>query len=296
MESSPHDIHNLVRKREAARLNGDWELADAYREELRTIGVNLDDRRRTWRRSRNGGRYDDEEPIENGTVPRPPARKKPARDRRGAPKQKRSATVTPSIPVGKSAERTEGDRPLLAVTITFADAPQERPVQLALRVLEERGAAAERQASIENLVATLRTLPCARLYPQLTAAFEPILARWRVRFPDHVWQRFVKIPQGAAFGVARVLKEWNESCPVLQELLAHIEELRHNVCGSGSAVGPVTIIDLCSGFGFLSMFLAELADPRIVGEIALVDLHWPNASGGAKGKLSTDHVNTQQRT
>ena len=55
-----------------------------------------------------------------------------------------------------------------------------------------------------------------------------------------MWQRFTKIPQGAAFGVARVLKEFNESCPVLTALLEEI----------ATASKPVTVIDLCSGFGF----------------------------------------------
>ena len=45
--ASSYAVHALVRKREAARCGGEWAAADAYREELRVQGVNLDDRRRT---------------------------------------------------------------------------------------------------------------------------------------------------------------------------------------------------------------------------------------------------------
>ena len=44
------------------------------------------------------------------------------------------------------------------------------------------------------------------------------------RFPAHVWQRFTKVPQTAAFGVPRVCKEWNESCPVIEDVLAWLDD------------------------------------------------------------------------
>eukprot|EP00966_Prymnesium_polylepis_P256549 5926565-Prymnesium_polylepis.1 len=233
MTTPLEELHSLVRQREAARRAADWPAADALREVLRSLGVALDDRRGTWRRGRSGGHYEEELPLASGTPLRPPAQKPAARDRRGAPK-KRSRSAVPA----PSQWQAQGDTPSLEVRIAFADAPMTQPVQLSLLVREGRGAAAERQHSVEGLAVTVQTLPCARLYPELTARLAPILTAWRARFPDHVWQRFTKIPQGAAFGVARVLKEWNESCPVIEEVLQHIGQLRRESRGE-----KVTIID-----------------------------------------------------
>ena len=73
--------------------------------------------------------------------------------------------------------------------------------------------------SVECLRRALLKLPCATLYPELTAKAIKIFAKWRARFPDHVWHRFTKVPQTAAFGAPRVCKEFNESCPVLEDVL-----------------------------------------------------------------------------
>jgi len=37
----------------------------------------------------------------------------------------------------------------------------------------------------------------------------------------------------------------------------------------------VTVVDLCSGFGYLSMFLSEMLDPDRVKRMVLVDNGWP---------------------
>ena len=53
-----------------------------------------------------------------------------------------------------------------------------------------------------------------------------------------------------------------------------------------------TIIDLCSGFGYLGMFLAEMLDPAKVKLIALVDKQWPmfNAGTPKSNQINWDHV------
>ena len=190
------------------------------------------------------------------------------------------------------------------VAILRVSASSSTSIDCSLRVVLP-GAAAERQRSVDGLCEAAQSLPCAALYPELTARLGEILARWKAKFAPHVWQRFVKVPQvrccvaylaclcthdsvasfglfwqTAAFGVARVLKEFNESTPVLTELLKHIH----------AAEKPVTVIDLCSGYGFLSMFLAELAPSDMIHEIVLVDDAWPNASANASGDLSNEHI------
>ena len=59
----------------------------------------------------------------------------------------------------------------------------------------------------------------------------------------------------------------------------------------GTKGRPATVIDLCSGFGFFSMFLAELLpEPALVREIVLVDSNWPNPEAACTGALSTEHL------
>lgn len=80
-----------------------------------------------------------------------------------------------------------------------------------------------------------------------------------------LWARFIKHKRKQT----RSLKELNESAPVMREVLDLV----------GSTDLPegqkYTIIDLCSGFGFMSMFLAEMLPPEKVDRFVLVDKMWP---------------------
>jgi hypothetical protein len=137
--------------------------------------------------------------------------------------------------------------------------------------------------SIEYLCESLQSLPCACLYPALTASIIPVLKRWKERFPARVWQRFSKVPQTAAFGVPRVCKEFNESCPALEAALSWLNKY-------ATESHPANVIDLCSGFGFFSMFLAELAPVALLREIVLIDSDWPNPDAACTGALSNEHL------
>jgi len=54
---------------------------------------------------------------------------------------------------------------------------------------------------------------------------------------------------------------------------------------------PATVLDLGSGFGFLSMLLAELLPPEKLARIILVDSEFANLGiGEASGKISTEHI------
>lgn len=93
-----------------------------------------------------------------------------------------------------------------------------------------------------------------------------IAAHWRTRFwPNRaIWSR---IRRGD-----RLVKEMCEAAPVLQRARDAVLSLPP---ADGTASKAV-ILDLCSGFGYLSMFLSELLAPCAdrVEKIVLVDVKW----------------------
>jgi hypothetical protein len=57
------------------------------------------------------------------------------------------------------------------------------------------------------------------------------------------------------------------------------------------ATRRVNVIDLCSGFGYLGMFLSELLDPKKVKLIVLLDKQWPmHGADPAPHQINWDHV------
>jgi len=94
----------------------------------------------------------------------------------------------------------------------------------------------------------------------------------------------VKIYKGAAHQVPCVLKEFNESAPVLCRIRSWVAAL--------PVESPACyILDLGSGFGFLSMFLAEMLPSERVARCVLVDAGFPNRGVEASsGQISTEHI------
>ena len=74
------------------------------------------------------------------------------------------------------------------------------------------------------------------------------------------------------------MKELIECAPV-------ISAARDYVSADGRE--PVTVVDLCSGKGYLSMFLSEMLPPARVERCVLVDRAWPNCNG----ELRSHHIN-----
>lgn len=142
----------------------------------------------------------------------------------------------------------------------------------------------------EKLRETMQLLAAADLYPELAERATQILANWYRRFPAKVWSRMVKIADsgtGRTQRIPKVLKEFNEAAPVLVRLLSWVAESK------AAGHGPIDIIDLCSGFGFLSMFAAELLPPESVNCIYLVDHSWANRGvepGQDSNHISSDHI------
>ena len=60
------------------------------------------------------------------------------------------------------------------------------------------------------------------------------------------------------FSRETLLKEINERIPVINAILESVKQLE---VAEGE---KLTVVDLCSGYGFLSMFLSELLPPEKV--------------------------------
>jgi hypothetical protein len=84
------------------------------------------------------------------------------------------------------------------------------------------------------------------------------ITRWRQRFRGNIplWKRIFK--------KERVLKEVIDSIPII-----------HAVDHWISSQNNVTIVDLCSGKGYLSMMLSEYLPPDRVEKCILIDKAWP---------------------
>ena len=74
-----------------------------------------------------------------------------------------------------------------------------------------------------------------------------------------------------------------ESAPI-------IEAVKQVVSNSSSSDEKITIIDLCSGKGYLSMFLSEILSEEKVERFILVDKAWAIASKETK-ELKPHHMN-----
>lgn len=105
------------------------------------------------------------------------------------------------------------------------------------------------------------------LYEHYTDLFEEaigIMLRWQGRFqyrPD-IWRRFIKARDN---NMSRIVKEFCEAVPVIARVMKSVSSV-DNV--------KVTLLDLCSGFGYLSMFLSELLPASAVNRIILIDNQW----------------------
>ena len=125
----------------------------------------------------------------------------------------------------------------------------------------------------------VRACPAYRTHGTLLDECCAIAAGWRQRF----WERralWARIRRGN-----RLAKELAEIAPVL-------ERARAEVASFDSPVGrKLIVLDLCSGFGYLGMFLSELLPADKVDKIVLVDIKWAphNVTPGPQ-HLSSEHL------
>lgn len=112
----------------------------------------------------------------------------------------------------------------------------------------------------------LTDAPGRNTYPTIFDQSIDAIIKWRQRYRGNpaVWKRIFK--------KERVLKELIESAPVLHSVQKFVNnyESGHN----DNDDDTITILDLCSGKGYLSMFLSEMLPPEKVKKIILVDKAW----------------------
>ncbi|CAK9051512.1 Hypothetical protein (Fragment) [Durusdinium trenchii] len=149
--------------------------------------------------------------------------------------------------------------------------------------LEAPAAGGSRWSPVQ-LKEQLEKLPVHQLFPELCEEVMEILEKWYQRLPLKVWSRMMKICKGSAHQVPSVLKELNESAPVIQRVREWIEALP-------SSSPKACILDLGAGYGFLSMLLAELLPPEKVKEFCLMDMSYPNMGvDNSSGSTSVEHI------
>ena len=129
-----------------------------------------------------------------------------------------------------------------------------------------RDSAAPAPVDIDDAAAWLREQlvdsALARDYPELAERCCDVAGRWYETMPKSVWGRVTKS--------GRLVKELNESGPVISRTMAYVDAMAEPV----SRDEKLVIVDLCSGFGYLAMFLSELLNKDKVEEIVLVDKMW----------------------
>jgi len=105
------------------------------------------------------------------------------------------------------------------------------------------------------------------------------IIKWRQRFRGNpmVWKRIFKKD--------RVIKELIESAPIIENVKRLVI---HN--NNDDINGKYTIMDLCCGKGYLSMFLSEILPSDKVERFILIDKAWAIASKETK-ELKPHHMN-----
>jgi hypothetical protein len=114
----------------------------------------------------------------------------------------------------------------------------------------------------EWAVSKMREKPSWKHYESIMLrCIEIARERWRARFNKDTWIRVMKKD--------RMIKELNEIAPVLDRVVRELNSPAYE----GK---KTTVIDLCSGFGYFGMFIAELVPADRLDRICLVDNAWPS--------------------
>ena len=117
------------------------------------------------------------------------------------------------------------------------------------------------------------------LYPDLFEKCAVAVTQWRKRFHGNspLWNRLFK--------QERVIKEVVESIPVIDRVMDWMER------NENTTTEKITIIDLCSGKGYLSMLLSEILPPERVQKCLLIDRAWPLCHATPKPHhMSWEHI------
>lgn len=87
----------------------------------------------------------------------------------------------------------------------------------------------------------------------------------------------------------RVVKEIVESIPIIHAIDKYVRSLPSSE--SGAEVQKITILDLCSGKGYLSMILSEYLPADKVEKLVLIDKAWPMCHAEPQSHhMNWDHI------
>ena len=122
--------------------------------------------------------------------------------------------------------------------------------------------------------------PLMNKYPRILETAPMAVTAWRARYRGNptLWRR--------VFTVDRVIKELVEAAPMLDAVIQIVDETNTDETGN------LTVLDLASGRGFLSMYLSEILPKDKVEKIILVDKAWPmcNAKEVLPHQMSWEHI------
>eukprot|EP00435_Cladocopium_sp_Y103_P008782 s361_g2.t1 len=99
-------------------------------------------------------------------------------------------------------------------------------------------------------------------FPSLCLRLAEVASSWRRRFDPQLWGRLARDK------CSTLIKEAREAVPAIDFVQQRMKDLDERD-------GKITIVDLCSGLGFLGMFLSELLPPDRVQACLLMDQAWP---------------------
>lgn len=128
------------------------------------------------------------------------------------------------------------------------------------------------------LASELRDAPGRRVYAEVFDDAVRCVVAWRRRYRGNprLWKQLMR-PE-------RVVKELVECAPVIAAARALVHG---HVLADGERF---TVVDLCSGKGFLSMFLSEMLPAEKVAHCVLVDKAWPLHRASADGAAAAEPV------
>ena len=122
--------------------------------------------------------------------------------------------------------------------------------------------------------------PLMDRYPRIQETAPRAVTAWRTRYRGNptLWRRI--------FTVDRVVKELVEAAPILDAVVQIVDE------ADTKDTGKLTLLDLASGRGYLSMLLSEMLPKEKIEKIILVDKAWPlcNAKEVLPHQMGWDHI------
>jgi len=130
---------------------------------------------------------------------------------------------------------------------------------------------------VDRIFHKISVLPSCEQFPDLMQRCRLIITLWHDTFSienKHLWKKMKR----------NIPKELNESAFILDEMISVC-----NMLPDGN--DPITIVDMCSGVGYLSMFLSHLLPAEKVGRIIPIDVLFPAHNNASTTIHSTKKTN-----